>query len=278
LTDTGGILFSIIIPTYNAASTLQNCLQSVLDQTFTAFEVLLIDGCSTDDTMSIIKRYQDRYAGVRCISEPDKGIYDAMNKGIGLAKAKWLYFLGSDDTLSGNQVLAGVAEYAQMHRQGVLYGSVIMRGQNQWNLDNVVFDGEYTTEKFIDRNICHQAMFYHRDVFERNGEFNLRYITSADFDFNMRCYANTPFFFIDLIIANFFVGGHSTHITDHAFYDDRGALLYRYFGSRIFSKEFVNARLYLQQAAFSKRSPLNLFQRLYCALAYAKLKLQAMNT
>lgn len=275
----GHSTFSIVIPTYNSAKTLVRCLDSIVGQDYTNFEICFVDGVSTDDTLSIIAAYQLTHPCIKFISEPDKGIYDAMNKGINMATGQWLYFLGSDDTLYSNKVLSAIAaKISTSVNAKVIYGSVIMRGQNQWNLDNVVYDGEYTIEKFIDRNICHQAMFYNHSFLKTIGGFNLKYVTDADFDLNLRCYARAKFDFIDLIIANFFVGGASTTIEDHQFHKDRGALLMKYFGGRIFTISFINARLYIQQAALTANSPLNIFGRFYCLSAYIKLKLQAMLT
>jgi glycosyltransferase involved in cell wall biosynthesis len=271
-------LFSIIIPTYNASGTLSRCLESILAQKYTHFEVWLIDGSSTDETLDIITSYQTRCPGIRLLSGPDEGIYDAMNKGIGFSRGEWLYFMGSDDTLYNGDVLSIIADQIHTDKPEIIYGNVVMRGQNQWNLDNVVFDGEYNLEKLVERNICHQAIFYHQNVFQKNGHFNLDYITSADFDFNLRCYANTPFVYIDLIIANFYVGGHSTLVEDKKFRYDRGALLKKYFGRRIYSRSFIQARLYIQQAAVSRTSPLSWLERLYCLFAYAKLKALALFT
>lgn len=268
--------FSIIIPTYCSGKTLSKCLQSVVNQSNSNYEVWLIDGISTDNTIDIIKHYQQLNPAINYISEKDKGIYDAMNKGIDLVKGEWVYFLGSDDTLYDENVLMAIAEKISQTDAEVIYGNVLMHGHNQWNLDNVIFDGEYNTEKLIDRNINHQAIFYKKTVFQKNGKFNLSYITSADFDFNMRCYANTKFSYIDLIIADFNLGGHSTHVEDKEFYKDRGALMVKYFGPKIYSKQFINARLYLQQAALSSASPLGLYHRLYCVLACIKLKIHSL--
>ena len=88
---------SIIIPTFNSAKTLSRCLDSVISQSFTDWEVLMMDGVSNDDTIKIASSYQD--SRIQIYSEPDKGIYDAMNKGIDKAQGEWLYFLGSDDWL-----------------------------------------------------------------------------------------------------------------------------------------------------------------------------------
>ena len=98
-------LFSIIIPTFNAGKTLSFCLDSVLIQSFQDFEILIIDAVSSDNTMSIVEEYAAANTAITWISEKDKGIYDAMNKSISLAKGEWLYFLGSDDKLYDAEVL-----------------------------------------------------------------------------------------------------------------------------------------------------------------------------
>ncbi|GAA3975381.1 glycosyltransferase family 2 protein [Mucilaginibacter dorajii] len=273
-----GSFISIIIPTFNSARTLNACLQSITEQDYDNFEVWIIDALSTDETLALIKSYVAKFPFVNFISEADKGIYDAMNKGIDLCNGNWLYFLGSDDTFHNNKVLSAIALKIMETKADVVYGNVIMRGKNKWNLDNVIFDGEYNLEKFIDRNICHQAIFYKKSVVEKIGYYNLKYVTNADFDYNLRCYARFTFTFIDLVIANFFVGGQSSNVEDYVFKADRGALLMKYFGRRIFNKSFIGTRLYLQQAAFSKASPLNILERTYCLAAYLKQKAYAVLT
>src|SRR5690606_10153742 len=98
-------LISIIIPTYNSAKTLRQALTSVVGQTYKKIEVLIIDGCSNDDTLVIVQSYAAEDSRLKWVTEPDNGIYDAMNKGIQLAKGEWLYFLGSDDKLHDEYVL-----------------------------------------------------------------------------------------------------------------------------------------------------------------------------
>ncbi|WP_184544968.1 glycosyltransferase family 2 protein [Mucilaginibacter sp. FT3.2] len=268
--------FSIIIPIYNAADTIANCLDSIISQHYTDFEVWLIDAVSTDETITIVKEYQSQYPYFNIISEKDKGIYDAMNKGINVCNGEWLYFLGSDDTLYDNCVLTAITDKIRGCDDRVIYGNVIMRGENQWNLNNVIFNGEYDLEKLLDHTINHQAIFYNKAVFEKCGLYDLKYKTNADYDLNLRCYALTTFRYVNIIVANFFVGGQSTNFPDTEFHKDRGALFFKYFGKKIFSKSFINSRLYLQQAALSARSPLNIWKRGICLLAYTKLKFQSI--
>src|ERR1700744_2888998 len=132
---------SIVIPTYNAETTLSRALDSLLGQTFQDFEVLIIDGLSTDKTTAIIGDYAARDKRIRFISEKDNGIYDAMNKGIDLAKGDWIYFLGSDDQLYKKDVLASVFTGEVNLSSDVLYGDVyspVFKG---------IYDGEFDAEK-----------------------------------------------------------------------------------------------------------------------------------
>src|SRR2546422_844446 len=99
-------IFSIILPTFNSAAQIATALESILNQTFNDFEILVLDGCSGDNTIEIAKSYKD--TRIRIWSEKDEGIYDAMNKGIEKATGKWLYFLGSDDELYNNAILEKV--------------------------------------------------------------------------------------------------------------------------------------------------------------------------
>ena len=148
---------SIIIPTYNSASVLPKALDSIVGQTFGDWEVLIMDGVSTDDTLKVAQSYND--SRIRINSEPDKGIYDAMNKGIGKARGEWLYFLGSDDWLLNDNVLHDVfAQDADSY--DVVYGEV----EAPHLASN--HSGEWTLQT-IDRNRCHQAILYRRQVIRR---------------------------------------------------------------------------------------------------------------
>lgn len=95
--------FSIIIPTYNSSATLGQALNSIIEQSFKDFEILIMDGASSDKTVAIAQKINDPRISI--YSEPDSGVYDAMNKGIARARGEWVYFLGSDDWLINNTVL-----------------------------------------------------------------------------------------------------------------------------------------------------------------------------
>lgn len=196
---------SVIIVVYNAANTVETAINSILEQTYKNTEVIVIDGGSVDGTLEILKKY--KAANLRWISEPDKGIYDAMNKGIRFSSGEWLYFLGADDKLYGNKILEDIFKESDLHDAEFLYGNV-KRGTH-----SKLYDGEFDYEKLLKKNISHQAVFYKTDIFLRSGSYNLRYRTHADWDVNLRCFENQTVKtkYIDKIIACFATGGASVN-------------------------------------------------------------------
>ena len=205
--------FSIIIPTYNSESSLKETLDSVLEQSFTDLEIILMDGGSKDITIAIAESYND--SRIKIYSEPDKGVYDAMNKGILKANGEWLYFIGSDDYLHAADVLQKVYDQLQKIKNHVLYGNVIIKGDAGWAKDGQIYNGKYTLQRLLRGNICHQAIFYRRSfLIENNLIYNLNYPIVADWDFNIQCRLKTSFTYLAIIVAVFNAGGISTGATN----------------------------------------------------------------
>lgn len=200
--------FSIVIPTFNSGQTLENCLKSILNQTYTDFEVLMMDGVSTDDTLQIASSFNDDR--IRIYSEPDKGIYDAMNKGIDLAKGKWLYFLGSDDEFYDKNVLSEINKKTANSINKVIYGNVLIVGDSGWAKHGDIYNGYFDKKNIIMKNICHQSIFYYFETFKKIGNYDIKYHICADHEFNIRACAKFPFKYIDLITAKFKGGGLSS--------------------------------------------------------------------
>lgn len=216
--------FSIIIPTHNSEEYLENCLRSILEQTFPDFEILVMDGCSQDKTLAIAERFKDDRISV--YSEKDAGLYDAMNKGIKRSKGKWALFLGSDDKLYNKNVLE------QMYREIMLryasydmvYGSVMLKKHGIKN------GSRFSYIKVAYQNIAHQAIFYNRSIFDKYGTYDLNYPILADWEFNLRAFLNrrTKSAYVDLIISEYREGGLSDRIQDEKFNSDKHELLKRY--------------------------------------------------
>lgn len=195
-------MFSIIVPTWKAAATVRACAESLLRQTYRDFELVVVDGASTDETLDIVQSFAPEF-GPRLVvhSEPDHGIYDAMNRGVSLASGAWLLFLGSDDTLHDADTLARVAAFiGDNEPSDLVYGDVIMgstgsRHAGEFDLDRLQFE----------TNICHQSIFYRRELFAGIGPYNLRYPIWADWDFNIRCFSNPALAirYMDIVVADY---------------------------------------------------------------------------
>lgn len=212
---------SIIIPTYNASKTLSAAIESVLEQTFTDYEILVIDGLSTDHTVELAKSYQDER--IKIISEKDNGIYDAMNKGIQLAEGDWLYFLGSDDKLYDSTVLEKISAWLGKDYD-VLYGNVV------FSISQRIYDGRFSAQKLITRNICHQAIFTRRNVFKKLGNFDVEYKGLADWHFNFKWFSNQTIKhkYLDQIIAYYYEDGYSFKNPDKKFSEDFAKMIKSY--------------------------------------------------
>lgn len=210
---------SIIIPTFNSAKTLAVCLDSILKQSFTDFEVLIMDGLSTDNTLEIVKSYDDERLIIS--SEKDNGIYDAMNKGVLLAKGTWFYFMGSDDSLYERTTIEQFLNNAELKNNDFIYGDVYstrFKGR---------YDGLFSHSKLINQNICHQAIFFRKSIFTKVGKFNTKYKVYADWDHNIRCFFSSKVSnaYLYQIIANYADDGYSSNQIDEVFKKDKNFLL-----------------------------------------------------
>lgn len=232
--------FTIIIPTYNSAKLLAECLDSIINQTFADFEILVMDGDSSDDTLLIVDNYIGNHLNIRVISEKDDGIYDAMNKGIKKAKGEWIYFLGSDDQLINNRAISDVYESIERNNfPDLVYGNVLLGDTNY------LHNGEYDICKLYDTNICHQSIFYKRTVFNSVGFFDLSYPALADWLFNFKCYTSKTVRvqYINVLIAKYCLTGLSSATYDPLVIDkDR---LFVEFAKRSTKVQYFKLRKYM---------------------------------
>ena len=208
-------MISIITVTFNAASTLEDTLKSIERQTYRNVEIVAVDGGSTDDTVEVFKRHP-KYLGT-LISEPDKGVYDAMNKGVRAAKGDILFFLNAQDTFYDNYVLEHVAEaFDSAERPYIVFGNVYFTNR-QGLPENELTTPPNQVRYYKDAGpnepgICHQCIFYRKELFDRLGGYDLKYRIFGDFDFNIRAFdfAGDRYKYIPFVIANFDLGGLST--------------------------------------------------------------------
>ncbi|MBQ9665454.1 MAG: glycosyltransferase [Bacteroidaceae bacterium] len=173
---------SIITVTYNAEATIERTLQSVAEQTYTDIEHIVMDGASKDKTVEIAQRYN-----TIVVSEPDKGLYDAMNKALKLATGDFLCFLNAGDKLHSKDTLAKIAAAADGSPIGVLYGDTHIVDNNGTFLRNrrLTPPEHLTWRSFKDGMlVCHQAFYINRQIAL---PYDLAYRFSADFDWCIRC-------------------------------------------------------------------------------------------
>lgn len=203
---------SIIVAVYNRESVLQRCLKSIVSQTYTNKEIIVIDAGSTDGTLCIIKKFDEyiTYWG----SEPDRGIYHAFNKGIKHATGDWIYFLGSDDFLWNQSVLNDfykkVSEFNNLPR--VVYGKVVLVNHNGDSLEILNKPWKKIKNLFLEGCcICHQGVFHHRNLFDVHGDFDEEFRISGVYEFLLReLKDNDALFLPDLTVAAMQTGGLST--------------------------------------------------------------------
>lgn len=180
---------SLITVTYNSASTLRDTINSVLSQTYTDIEYIIVDGASKDNTVSIIKEYEPQFNGrLHWVSEPDKGLYDAMNKGIRMATGDVVGIINSDDFYHRIDVIAKVAETFKNKDVQAVYGDV--RFVNPDNLDKTVL--YYSSKNFSPNRFrygfmpAHPTFFTYRKYFEEFGYYKTDYKIAADYELLIR--------------------------------------------------------------------------------------------
>jgi len=183
---TNTLKISIITVCFNSAATIRDTIESVRDQSYRNREFIVIDGNSTDHTLSIVKEFDDE---VSClVSEPDQGIYDAMNKGIRLASGDVIGFINADDFYASNDVLGNVAEIFRHPGVDACYGDLCY--VREFDTQSVVRywrSSEYRPGIFTN-GWCppHPTFFVRRKIYERFGGFDLNYRIAADFELMMR--------------------------------------------------------------------------------------------
>ena len=179
-------LFAIITATYNAGATLKRTLESIDSQTFTDYEHIIVDGASTDNTLEIAGAHNSERR--RVVSEPDRGLYDAMNKGMGLTTGRYLIFLNAGDKFHSPDTLKTIADTRAANEEpGIVYGQTnIVDNEGRYiGPRHLLAPDELTLKSFADGMlVCHQAFIAVRKIV---GFYNTSYRFSADYEWCIRC-------------------------------------------------------------------------------------------
>lgn len=195
---------SVITVVYNGADTIEQTIKSVLGQTYKNLEYIIIDGASTDGTQKVIEKYQDSIACY--VSEPDKGIYDAMNKGIKYATGDIIGIINSDDWYAGDAVEKAVAVF-NIDEADVVYGKVLF-GEKEGDMKPLPV--YFIETLWYQMAVPHPSVFVKKHIYREYGLFDLQYGIAADYEFMLRLYSSkVKIIFIDEFMAYFRDGGVS---------------------------------------------------------------------
>lgn len=200
---------SVITVVYNGEKTISDTVNSVLNQTYDNIELIIIDGGSSDSTLKMLEPFKNR---INClISEPDKGIYDAMNKGVSVANGEWIIFLNSDDVFHSVETLSQLSGSIKDNPNvEFVYGKVrlVDNGKFLFNKGSVIENKDYwRPTKFM----CHQAIMCKREIFKRLGGFEVGVgggISDYIWLVNYFRSEHGEVLFLDEIIADFSRGGY----------------------------------------------------------------------
>lgn len=221
------IKFSIITICFNSAKTIERTIKSVLAQTYSNYEYIIVDGASKDETLEIVNSYKNDFGEkLRIISEPDNGIYNAMNKGIGMANGDIVGIVNSDDWLEPT-ALDSINKMVNSEKDinnKVYCGSICFHYSDgsvlNFHADKSKFE-QGAKSYSLNRGLFHPAMFVPKMLYDRLGGFDERIKVSADVDFIFRCYnAGISFIMKDVLISHMSDGGISNKINLHRFRND----------------------------------------------------------
>jgi glycosyltransferase involved in cell wall biosynthesis len=207
------VLLTIVMPLYNAEQYIDKALQNIAAQSFHNYELLVLDAVSTDNSIAIVQAKQLNDARISLQSKKDKGIYDAMNKGIAQAKGEWIYFMGCDDAFFDTDVLTRIATHLTSDHD-LVYGDVL------WVPDEIPEQGICIPEDLVNKNINHQRIFYRKTLFSQYGAYDLQYRVASDHELNIRFFCNNSIKkkYVPIMLTRYHSGGFSANKTDKIFW------------------------------------------------------------
>ena len=202
------IKVSIITVCLNAVTTIGKTIKSVASQSYNNIEHIVVDGGSSDGTLKILKKY-NKYI-TQWISEPDNGIYDAMNKGLDLAGGEIVMFLNANDIFNNRKIIGKIIKEFENDKADIIYGNVRMISHEN-NIDYIQKYNNVDKIYLTTKNICHQAMFSRKKLYNRYGSFNTSYKIAGDYDWYLRMILenNVTSHYVDIIVSVFSLDGVS---------------------------------------------------------------------
>jgi len=208
------VLVSVLTVVYNGASCLKRTIESVLSQDHPNVEYIVVDGGSTDGTLDVIKSYED--AIDLWISEKDKGLYDALNKGIQLARGKYITHVHADDYYSDATSITRIM--AQVTDEPVVYGQVVRNVAGTEKVDGAEFNRD---KELFSMKVPHPAFFVRRDVYLDIDPYSMEYRLAADYDMVLRLAGRYPLKFVPERVSCMSTGGLSDRQVYQAYRESR---------------------------------------------------------
>jgi glycosyltransferase involved in cell wall biosynthesis len=176
---------SIIIPCLNQTTNLIECLKSISNQTFNSYEIIVVDGASEDNVDFFL---QPLPSNLKFVSEPDLGIFDAMNKGVSLAEGDWLYFMGVDDYFYDSDVLKSLIPLFDTKSIKLIIGQIVYRYSNEDSIfikkNKGLIKPIWSKKIWIRNTLPHQGIFYHNSIFKEKC-YDINYRVLGDYAFNL---------------------------------------------------------------------------------------------
>jgi glycosyltransferase involved in cell wall biosynthesis len=208
-------LITVITVVLNGEKTLEETIKSVINQTYPNVEYIIIDGGSTDGTLDIIKKYED-YIDY-WVSEPDKGIYDAMNKGVVVASGQWINFMNAGDKFFNDNTIFFIYQNVKSLNSNydIVYGKVEIINE-KGEIEAIYGLNEKDSLKKLKKymSIPHQSTFYRLEFFKKTGKYDNDFKIAGDYEILLRSYKNLQIKFLDSILALMLSNGVSqTQIT-----------------------------------------------------------------
>lgn len=232
-------LFTIVTICYNSGKTIERTLRSILSQTHTDYEYLIIDGASQDETMNVVREMEPLFKGrLKWLSEKDNGIYDAFNKGIGLASGHFIWLVNSDDQADSNALESLTSLANLLKGQKVIIEGVSRNEQQDGSIKLSTLSTPETRAANYEKKllgITHPSSVFSREVYEEVGLYDTNYHILGDKDMFIRCYEQgVNFVTLNIPITTMSYGGVSTCLNHKHYLADQ------WYASRKFGKNCLH--------------------------------------
>jgi glycosyltransferase involved in cell wall biosynthesis len=261
-------LISLITVVFNGEELIAETLRSAVTQSYKNIELVIVDGASKDKTLEVAKQFQSHIGTL--ISEPDKGIYDAMNKGIKAAKGEWVYFLNAGDSFYDDRVLEDIFTKHDLTHTDLIYAKVQTKNEPT-GIDYITGESITFSDFFSRYPICHQATFTRKTAFAEIGFYDIQYRLVADTEWFARFFKTQPYkaLFIDRVIAFYDIQGTTYHKRMQGYKE------YLHFGSKHFPFSISTKNQLFYPLLWLKVKMIRSFQNASWFKAYRKFKFKS---